>query len=140
MGIWSVWTYLAMRVKSPQVCCANNTCQEGMSKVSRPCSLPDNGFVALSTKIQPLLPCYLPSLRVLEMCPCEQVFAAGAGCIGIQNTEDGTCTPLPPWCRRSGPRKTIYLDPPKVQSCSLLASTLQCLLSMHKSMHLTMPV
>lgn len=68
----------------------------------------------------------------------NKVFAAGAGCIGIQNTEDGTCTPLPPWCRRSGPRKTIYLDPLKVHSCSLLAFTMQCGLTMHERMQLTM--
>ena len=57
---------------------------------------------------------------------------AGAACIGILNTEDGTCTPLPPWCRRSGPRKTIYLDPPKgAQSCFPAVYCTQSFLLLH---------
>lgn len=35
--------------------------------------------------------------------------------MGIYNSMDGTCTPLPPWARRSGPRKTIYYDPRRVR-------------------------
>ncbi|CAK0785553.1 hypothetical protein CVIRNUC_008763 [Coccomyxa viridis] len=50
----------------------------------------------------------------LDVSRYESEESSGASCIGILNTEDGTCTPLPPWCRRSGPRKTIYLDPPNV--------------------------
>ena len=62
----------------------------------------------------------------------QQRACAGAACIGILNTEDGTCTPLPPWCRRSGPRKTIYLDPPKVpeaapQQCIASSACLSCM-------------
>ena len=39
---------------------------------------------------------------------------AGAGCVGIYNSVDGTCMPIPDWARRSGPRRTIYHDPRQV--------------------------
>ena len=83
MGIWSVWTCLAMRAKNPQVCCANNTCREGMSKLSRPYPLPDDGFVAFCTTIQPMLPC--KASVCLKCVRVNKIFAAGAGCMGIHS-------------------------------------------------------
>ena len=34
--------------------------------------------------------------------------------MGIYNSVDGTCMPIPDWARRSGPRRTIYYDPRQV--------------------------
>ncbi|BDA48396.1 ATP-dependent 6-phosphofructokinase 5, chloroplastic [Coccomyxa sp. Obi] len=50
----------------------------------------------------------------LEVSRYESDESSGAGCVGIYNSMDGTCMPLPPWARRAGPRKTIYHDPRNV--------------------------
>ena len=34
--------------------------------------------------------------------------------MGLYNSVDQTCMPLPDWARRSGPRRTIYYDPAQV--------------------------
>ena len=41
---------------------------------------------------------------------CEPVayLVAGSSCNGgLYNSEEGTCVPIAPWARRSGPRRTI---------------------------------
>ncbi|CAL8463718.1 g3252 [Coccomyxa elongata] len=53
-------------------------------------------------------------VMALEVSRYESDESSGAGCVGIYNSVDGTCMPLPPWARRAGPRKTIYHDPRNV--------------------------